>query len=273
MSLYVKMTNALTFEELEISEDKSRWQMTSVTGLGPGKTQTNWTKLAGHDGAILNSASLPTRNIVITLALHSDYEAARKVINRVAPLGETVTLDIATVYPIVYTPDHKHMRISGVVDSVEYNPFSKNQETVQISIICGSPYFLLIGQQDVTKEGNVFTNSGGLPAGYTIRNFSMPATSKATLRLQDSRGTRDMVINHAFSAGSSLTIVCDPFRDNTDVYTNGPNDEDVSILADVADDFEFCLLRAGLATTVTLLNANNTSITYTASISAYSLGV
>lgn len=273
MSLYVKMTNVLSFETLEISEDKSRWQMISVTGISPGKTQTNWTKLAGHDGAILNSASLPTRNIVITLALHSDYEAARDAINLVAVVGEAVQLDLATAYPIVFTPGTKNMRISGVVDSVEYNPFGKNQETVQISIICGSPYFLLIGQQVVTKEGNVFTNSGGLPAGYTIRQFNMPATSKVTLRLHDERGTRDMVINHAFSAGDSLTIVCDPFRDDTNVYTNGPGDDDVSILADVADDFEFCLLRGGQATTVTLLNANNTSITYTASISAYSLGV
>lgn len=273
MSLYVKMTNLTSYEELEISEDKSRWQMTSVTGLAPGKMQTNWTKLAGHDGAILNSASLPTRNIVITLALHSDFEAARDAISLVAVPGEKVRLEIATVYPFVYTPDHKILLIDGVIDSVEYNPFSKNQETVQISVVCGCPYFTLSGQQVVTKEGNVFTNNGGLPAGYTIRNFSMPATSKATLRLQDSRGTRDMVINHAFSAGDSLTIVCDPFQDNTNVYTNGPGDEDVSILADVADDFEFFLLRAGLATTVTLLSANNTSITYTASISAYSLGV
>lgn len=273
MSLYVKMTNRTSFRQLEISEDRSRWQMISVTGLSPGKTQTNWTKLAGHDGAILNSASLPTRNIVITLALHSDFEAARDAISLVAVPGEKVRLEIATVYPFVYTPDHKILLIDGVIDSVEYNPFSKNQETVQISVVCGCPYFTMSGQQVVTQEGNVFTNNGGLPAGYTIRQFNMPATSKATLRLQDSRGTRDMVINHAFSAGDSLTIVCDPFQDNTNVYTNGPGDEDVSILADVADDFEFFLLRAGLATTVTLLSANNTSITYTASISAYSLGV
>jgi len=108
-----------------------------ITGIGPVKANINTTELAISDGSIYNSARANSRNIVFTFQLLEDpetnlVETVRQRTYKFFPLKKMVTL--------LFETDHRIAVIQGYVESNEPDIFQK-EETIQISIVCPSPYF------------------------------------------------------------------------------------------------------------------------------------
>ena len=126
-SLYLELTNPY----------KTGLIIKGITGIGPVKANINTTELAIADGSIFNSARANSRNIVFSFQLLEDpktnlVETVRQRTYKYFPLKKMLTLTFET--------DHRIAEIQGYVESNEPDIFQK-EETIQISIICPSPYF------------------------------------------------------------------------------------------------------------------------------------
>lgn len=115
--------------------DPVNYTTVSITGLDQPRSQINLTKSAILDGALFNSATVDTRNIVITIKIKSDHVAVRSLINRVCTVKDLVHF--------YYGTGNADYEIDGYVESVAYNLFEQS-EVVQISLICPNPNFKVI---------------------------------------------------------------------------------------------------------------------------------
>lgn len=117
---------------LVLTQNESKYQVLSVTGLNPPPAQINTITVAGMDGALFNSAKLNTRNIVITLRLNGDVETNRQTL-----YGFFNTKELVTIF---YTNTNRDVFIEGYVETVEVDLFTRS-EIMQVSILCPQPYF------------------------------------------------------------------------------------------------------------------------------------
>ena len=143
---YLNESVIYTFEGPTI-DDPSGLLITEIKGLGPPKADINMTELATADGAIFNSARLDKRNIVIE-ALYtyaSDIEEARLKTYQFFPIKKPVTVRVKTGV--------RTAEAVGYVESNEPNIF-KNDASMQVSIVCESPFFLS-PDKDVTLFSGV----------------------------------------------------------------------------------------------------------------------
>lgn len=131
-----------------LTDEGTTYQVISIDGLDPPKAQLNFTKAATIDGAFFNSATLPTRNIVIKLKINNDVERVRADIKNICRIKEKVWF--------LYKTDSKEVKIECYVESVEYNLFERS-EIVQISLICPSPNFKSTEEIEF-KRNNVSTD-------------------------------------------------------------------------------------------------------------------
>ena len=129
---------------LILSEATDRFIVASITGLNPPKAQINTTNLVGMDGAMYNSSFMGTRNIVITLMLRGDQEAARKEL-----MEYFRSKGLCSFY---FQNGNVNAYINGYVESIEYNIFQRTEE-MQISIICPDPYFHGLTQHVIPMTG------------------------------------------------------------------------------------------------------------------------
>ncbi|MCR5652233.1 MAG: phage tail family protein [Ruminococcus sp.] len=120
---------------LILTDKESQYQVIDIQGLNPVTAQVNTTKTAGMDGAKFNSATLNTRNIVITIKINGDVEKNRLFLYRMFRPKE------ACIF--YYSNDTLDVSIVGVVETVECGLFTKD-ERAQISIECFNPYFRAI---------------------------------------------------------------------------------------------------------------------------------
>lgn len=121
--------------KLELTRpEKSGFIVRSITGLGPGKSNINTTEVSTNDGALYNSARVPSRNIVISLTFvdNGTIEDIRQLSYKYFPLKRKVKLLIET--------DNRTSEIEGYVESNEPDIFSQ-EEGSDISIICPDPFF------------------------------------------------------------------------------------------------------------------------------------
>lgn len=126
--MIITVTNSRS-QSVTFTGDQTKYQVTSVTGLDPGKAQINTTKIIGVDGSRFNSASLNNRNIVINFKCMSS--AIRRDLYQKFPLKEKVSVSVST--DITAT-------IEGCVDAFSCDLFGKN-EMMQLSILCDDPFF------------------------------------------------------------------------------------------------------------------------------------
>lgn len=111
--------------------------ITGIEGLGPNKASINTTEIATTDGALYNSAKIPSRNIVFNFRLLGDPETQ---------LVEDTRLKTYKYFPLkkeikmTFETDRRITEITGVVESNEPSIFSK-EESTKISVICPNPYF------------------------------------------------------------------------------------------------------------------------------------
>ena len=162
-----------------------------IKGLGPGKADINTTEISTNDGSLLNSARVPTRNVVLTLGFlwKNSIEDVRQLSYKFFPLKKTVKLIIET--------DNRIAEVSGVVESNEPNIFSKDEDT-DISILCTDPFFY--STQSTTT---VFS---GIEPAFEFP-FSNESLTENLLELSRLRQYHEKVINYKGDSDVGIRIV------------------------------------------------------------------
>lgn len=120
-------------------EDTDLLQIRNVTGLEPVKVDVNTSPFGSVDGEAFTGTAVPARNIVITIGTNPDWniwshEALRRLVYSYFMPKKATRL-------VFYSDDLSPVEISGYVESVEPNIFSKDPE-MDVSVICPDPYFV-----------------------------------------------------------------------------------------------------------------------------------
>lgn len=152
-------------------------QIRNIEGLDPVKASINTSPLGDLDGVSHVGSNVPSRNIVLTIHPNPDwnvwsFESLRRLIYTYFMPKQLTRL-------VFYSDDILPVEISGIVESVEANLFSKDPEFL-VSIICPDPYFtaldpiILTGQtlrpeDRVDGEVEVIDYIGTIPTGFYVK--------------------------------------------------------------------------------------------------------
>lgn len=188
--------------------------ITKIEGLGPVTADIITNDSATIDGAVFNSSRLSTRNIVITMKLlgtetnNQSIEATRQEVYKYFPVKKKVWL--------IFETDKRSAMIDGIVESDEPDIFS-DWETTQISVICPSPFFEALEQQETILPKNAvdpttINYEGEVETGINILiDLSGPVTQ---IVLEDQTTSERLTIDTdsiatkygAFSSGDKIEI-------------------------------------------------------------------
>lgn len=170
--------------------EPSGFAIESVSGLGPGKANINTAERSTIDGALFNSARLPSRNIVISIIYlwKNTIEEARLLSYRYFPLKKLVKLTIET--------DNRIAEIEGYVESNEPDIFSK-QEKTDISIVCPDPFFY--------SNRNATTVFSGIEPLFEFQ-FSNESLEHPLLEMSAIRNRQENVVTYEGDADVGIVI-------------------------------------------------------------------
>jgi len=163
-------------------------QLRNIDGLDPVKASVNTSPFGSVDGASHTGSSVLTRNIVLTLHPNPNwdtwtFESLRKLLySYFMPKRQTRL--------VFYSDDMIPVEISGIVESVSVNIFSKDPELI-VSIICPDPYFtaleptVLTGQ--TVRAGGAVTTleyNGTIESGMFVEVSSTVAPFPTDIAIQ-----------------------------------------------------------------------------------------
>jgi hypothetical protein len=147
-------------------------QILDIDGLGPVTAALSSVPFATGRGELYQGASIPKRNIVLTLGLNPSWQdqtmsSLRQLLYKYFLPGFWSKLRFFSDYlPMV--------SINGVVESFDPNMFAKDPE-VQISMLCPKPDFiepdqiLMTGVVDDGTDETVINYTGSVPTGFEMR--------------------------------------------------------------------------------------------------------
>ncbi len=169
-------------------------QIRNIDGLDPVKASVNTSPLGSVDGTSYVGSSVPSRNIVLTLHPNPDWntwthEALRKLIYQYFMPKRPTRL-------VFYSDDIGPVEISGVVESVAVNIFSKDQEFL-VSVICPDPYFtaveptIITGQSGDAPTATVVDYKGNIETGILVKitKSTDPSPTDIAIQLGDPKLT------------------------------------------------------------------------------------
>lgn len=124
-------------------------QIRNIDGLDPVKASVGTSPLGSVDGASYTGSSVPSRNIVLTVHPNPNwdewtYESLRRLLYSYFMPKRSTQL-------VFYSDDLAPVEISGIVESVSVNAFSKDPELL-ISILCPDPYFTALNPTVITGQ-------------------------------------------------------------------------------------------------------------------------
>jgi hypothetical protein len=160
-------------------------QLRNVDGLDPIKATVNTSPYGSVDGSSYVGASVLSRNIVLTLHPNPDwvdwtYERLRKLLYQYFMPKRPTRL-------VFYSDDMIPVEISGVVEDVSINIFSKDPELL-VSIICPDPYFTALNGIVLTGQTNddpvVIDYNGTIEAGMHVKVTATPDTAPSDIAIQ-----------------------------------------------------------------------------------------
>jgi hypothetical protein len=149
-------------------------QVKDIQGLDPVKAGVDTVAAATRDGLISLNTDVASRNIIIILRANADWniwspETLRKFIYSYFIPKNRIKL-------IFDSDEYGLVTISGVVESCDANPFSKDPEFI-ISLICEDPYFTavnpvtahlpIISPGDFNGSATDISLDGTVPIGFT----------------------------------------------------------------------------------------------------------
>lgn len=158
---------------LKLSQNESKYQISSIDGLTSPKANITSTVLANMDGEKFKSSRIEMRNIVLTVRLMGEVETNRIALYDFFDTGKEVK--------IFYKNGTRNVFIVGVCENVESDFFSQNEE-VQISVLCLNPFWKNI-------------NATIIDISQTFDNFEFPfAIEKEGVSFSDYFENRDVTI-------------------------------------------------------------------------------
>ena len=163
-------------------------QLRNVDGLDPVKASVNTSPRGSVDGASYTGSSVLSRNIVLTVHPNPDwdlwtYESLRRLVYQYfMPKRETRL--------VFYSDDMVPVEISGVVEDVSVNIFSKDPE-LNVSIICPDPYFTALDPTVVTGQTGpsgvdpiIVDYNGTVETGMHVKVTATPDPAPSDIGIQ-----------------------------------------------------------------------------------------
>lgn len=143
-------------ERLTLTQLHSAYTVT-YSGFGPVAAEVATSPMGMANGSKINSARRGGRNIVLYVTIHGNVEQNRLRLHRFFTPGHPVKLYYRNGSRDVYT--------EGVVESAPDDQFT-NVQTVQVSILCESPYWAGAQEivQDITNVVSGFSFPFAIPA-------------------------------------------------------------------------------------------------------------
>lgn len=145
--MYTLIVENKNGEQLELTSDEYKYQITNIEGLTPPDTEIYMTDNIG-DGSIFNHQRTSKRNIVIYVVINGLAEKNRINLYQFFRNGEQIK--------IYYKNDSRNVYTIGYVEKMTPIIFG-NKEECQISILCPNPYFIdmeesVVNSEAITKE-------------------------------------------------------------------------------------------------------------------------
>lgn len=192
------ITNLSSASVLDLIAD-ARYVLTNITGLhAPAGLLTQSPAAGGIDGSVITGTRRDTRNLVFTIRLVQDVEAARLNLYQILQTGAKVRFN----YKLPSTPG---LSIDGYVETAEINPFTQ-AETMTVSIICPDPYFRDAAGKNISITGaasGTIDNAKGLDAGIIVR-ITASGGSVKNPSITTPAGTT--TLNLTIASGKTLVI-------------------------------------------------------------------
>jgi hypothetical protein len=224
-------------------------QIRNIDGLDPVKASVSTSPRGYVDGVTYTGSDVPARNIVLTIHPNPDWLAWTP-----EKLRRLIYQYFMPKYPVrlVFVDDDiGSVEISGVVESVSANPFTKDPE-IQVSIICPDPYFVAVYPTVVTGQT---IRSGG---ATTVVPYNGTVESGVLVKVTYASGSNPTAIGVQLgdpslgyfnvNAGVSSTLYFEmssvplqKFVQNIDLNTGVIN----NLLSDVEDGSSWLLLQPG----------------------------
>lgn len=163
-------------------------QIRNIDGLDPVKASVTTSPFGSIDGASYTGSSVLTRNIVLTLHPNPDwdlwtYEALRRLIYSYFMPKRLTRL-------VFYSDDMIPVEISGIVEDVKINIFTKDPE-FQVSIICPDPYFTALDPTVITGQTRASSEfvewiqyNGNIEAGIHVKVTATADPPPANIAIQ-----------------------------------------------------------------------------------------
>jgi Phage tail protein. len=148
-------------------------QIRNIDGLDPVKASVNTSLFGSIDGAAYVGSSVAGRNIVLTIHPNPDWntwthESLRRLLYSYFMPKRPVRL-------VFFSDDMDTVEITGVVESVAVNSFSKDPELL-VSVICPDPYFTALDPKIITgssvRSGGTITDvdyAGNVETGIGVK--------------------------------------------------------------------------------------------------------
>jgi hypothetical protein len=180
-------------------------QIRNIDGLDPVKASISTSLFGSIDGAAYVGGSVASRNIVLTLHPNPDwntwsFEALRRLMYSYFMSKRSVRL-------IFESDDMPSVEITGLVEDVNVNPFTKDQE-YQISIICPDPYFISVDPIVVTGQSNmsepaIIDYKGTVETGMNVRVSEVTSPDPTNIEIQiGSPPSTDLTVNATVDASN-----------------------------------------------------------------------
>lgn len=156
-------------------------QIRNIDGLDPVKASITTSPYGDLDGVSFGGAKVDSRNIVLTLGTNPDWNTHTHASLRNLVLKYFIPK--ARTRLVFYSDDLVPVEISGYVESVTNNMFSKDPE-VQVSIICPYPYFQAQDPTVVTGETGftpmTYVYNGTVETGINVKITKNPGSTEPT---------------------------------------------------------------------------------------------
>lgn len=146
-------------------------QVRNIDGLDPVKASVNTTPFGSVDGESYVGSSVPKRNIVLTVRPNPDWDLW--TYSQLRRLIYSYFMPKRPTRLVFYSDDLVPVQISGIVESVDNNQFSKDPEFL-ISVICPDPYFTALDPIVLTGQANaegptIVEYEGSVEAGVYLK--------------------------------------------------------------------------------------------------------
>lgn len=226
----------------------TNYHIIGISGLSPVNATINSSRISGGDGAMFNSASVGTRNIVLTILPNHPVAENRQALYKVFGVKSKITLK--------YSTENRNVQIDGYVESVQADLFAKRQQ-VQVSVLCMQPFFKsaqeiidelssvngmfefpfaveaagVVFSESIVIRRAVITNEGDMPCGAIFKMRAIGrvlnpviynADDTTSYKLNIEMQTGDEIVLDTQRGGKSVFLIRDGVRRNI-INNRAPN--------------------------------------------------